>query len=267
MNPVDYFASISRELQHQSERVRESFKTHRPTVGANREALIEKLFEGHLPKAFGTGTGLISAREGILSNQADLVIYDQLFNTPFHSDLPQRIFVVESIYSLIEVKSTLTPAELTDSIKKGRRFKSMRRHYSEVAAPQIEESLFIIFAFDAAQPTTLRDTIALALQEVPTTERPDFIVVANSLVATAGSYLELTKLGQPNSPYRAAIMQRPRDPSLDTVMARGFSISVLGEHTLTAFFIWLTSWLLRAGHRTAELQSYLPRDMSFGYTI
>jgi hypothetical protein len=44
MNLANYFASISGELQHQSERIRESFKTHRPTVGTNREALIQDFF-------------------------------------------------------------------------------------------------------------------------------------------------------------------------------------------------------------------------------
>ena len=109
MEVSHYFAAVSRELQHQSERVRESFKSHRLTAGENREALLGALFQRHLPKTFGVGTGLVMSREGEVSNQADLVVYDQLLNAPLNSDLPSAVFPVESVYALVEAKTNLTP--------------------------------------------------------------------------------------------------------------------------------------------------------------
>jgi hypothetical protein len=186
-----------------------------------------------------------------------------MLNAPFHAELPNRIFTVESVYALIEAKSTLTPSELVDAVAKGRRFKAMTRHFSEVTAPKIQDSLFIIFAFEAAAPNTFRDTVASALNTIPGPERPDFIVVANSLVVTAGSYFELSKLGKENSAYRRELLQKPLEPALARALAQGFQVGILGEHALMAFFMWLTSWLVRAGYRTADLHSYLPEDMSF----
>jgi hypothetical protein len=182
-----HFASISRELKHKSERVRDAFKTHRATVGENREAV----------------------------------------------------------------------------------FKTMKRQYSEVtslATSRLDDSLFIVFAFEAAQGKTCKNTVAGALQNIPTTEQPDFIVVANSLLIQSGSCFELAKLGQPNSNFRKTLFEKPIDPKLQAAINQGFEIHV-GEHTLMVFFIWLTSWLKRAGRWTTDLHSYLPLNTSYGITI
>lgn len=262
----EYFSQVSMEMQQQSNRIRESFKSHRPTAGTNREALIAKFMEKHLPKSFGVGSGLVMSAEGIFSNQADIVIYDQLLNSPLHADLPENLFTVESVYGLVEAKTNLTPSELSDSISKCRRFKGLERQFLPgPSVPKIKDSLFIIFAFKAAKPKKVKETLLEVISDVPVAERPDFIVVPGSFVVHAGQYFELAKIGQPESSHRKSI-ERKDTAALEALKGEGLAFYDLGDDSLMMFFIWLTSWLQYAGSRTVPLFSYLP-DRTWGRLV
>ena len=235
-----YFPAMSRELQRKSDRIREAFKTHRPSAGDNREALVADFIGGHLPKAFGVGTGLVTSRNQIVSRQADIVVFDQLLNTPLHPELPEKVWLCEPVYALMEVKTSLTPSELNDSIEKCRRFKTLERRFLDgPLKPRITDSLFVIWAFHAANSTTVASNIAQAIREVPFSERPDFIVVPGSVAATSGSYFALAKTGQPTSDYRRQI--EGNQAHVIHTLAKGFEVLNLGEHSLMAFFIWFIS--------------------------
>lgn len=261
-----YFSQVSVEMQQQSDRIRESFKSHKPTVGTNREVLISSFMEMHLPKSFGVGSGLVMSAEGIFSNQADIVIYDQLLNSPLHADLPNKLFTVESVYGLLEAKTNLTPSELSDSINKCRRFKGLERRFLPgLSEPRIRDSLFIIFAFKAAKPEKMKETFLEAISGVPVAERPDFIVVPGAFVVHAGQYFEIATIGQPESPYRKSL-ERKGTVDLEALKSEGLVFYDLGDDSLVAFFIWLTSWLQYAGSRATPIQSYLP-DRTFGRQV
>src|SRR6266498_4152548 len=73
MSIHEYFADIADELNRQSNRIRKSFASHRPSAGRNREKLVADFLRAYLPKAYGIDTGLILATTGELSNQADIV--------------------------------------------------------------------------------------------------------------------------------------------------------------------------------------------------
>ena len=68
----DYFEDVSRDMASKSAAIRRDFARHRPSAGDNREDLVEHFLKGHLPKRFGTGTGLIISHDGMFSKQADL---------------------------------------------------------------------------------------------------------------------------------------------------------------------------------------------------
>ncbi|MDX2306898.1 MAG: DUF6602 domain-containing protein [Hyphomicrobium sp.] len=262
-----YFAGLSNELHHQAQRIRNSFRSHRPTSGSNREAVIRKFLAHHIPSRFGIGEGIVISRADQVSNQADVVIYDKQFNEPLNSDLPAKLFLAESVFALIEVKTELTPSQLDDSLSKCIKFKRLERRFDgSPVMPAIADSLFVIFAFEAAAPQTFKSTLAARLSEIPWDARPDLIVVPGSLVAKSGHYYKIAKIGQPNSPHRRALEQQGQDATTKAI-GDGFDVFEFKQHSLLVFLIWFTSWLQRAGNRAADLVSYLPEEYVWGKKV
>lgn len=256
MTMGDYFASIADELQRQSTRVRANFSTHRPSSGDNRESIVADFLQSHLPAAYGVSTGLVVSSDGVFSNQADVLITDIHTNSPLYSTMPERLWLAESVYAMIEVKTHLNPSDISDAISKCRRFKTLPRNFSPLpAVPRIADSLYTIWAFESPAAETVKDNFVAALVDIPVNEQPDFIVVPDKLLAKAGQYYELAKLGQPGSQHR---LQIESNGSTNEVLGKCYEVWDLGHNSLMVWFSWLNTWLTGAGTRTAPVISYIP---------
>lgn len=256
MSIAEYFRYISNKLNADSEEIRSFFSSHRPSAGSNREGLVADFLSKHLPDKYEISHGLILSSEGEFSNQADIVISDKQNNAPLFSDRVEPIWLVEAVYSLIEVKTSLSPSVIDDCISKCKRFKSINRSLSDRNIERIKDSLFVIWAFEGPSPETFRDTIAQKYEGLPTEETPDLIIVPGKYVCIAGQYRALCRLGQHNSAHRQKIEAQP--DLMQQLNGRGFEIAVLNEHSLLASMVWLSSWLHQAGERYAPLTKYLP---------
>src|SRR5439155_10502484 len=114
-----------------------------------------------------------------------------------------------------------------DSVAKGRRFKTLKRQYCRTdQGPRVTDSLFVIWAFDSPSPATLKMNLLAALAGVPRPEQPDLVVVPDQLVARAGTYLELSVMGQPNSPHRIRLHEE-HGPALDHLIPDAASVYAL----------------------------------------
>jgi hypothetical protein len=267
LNLPDYFADIVTELEQKSQAIRRDFATHRPSAGQNREAIIADLLRQYLPKACGIDTGLITSYNGQFSNQADLLIVDQTWNSPFYPTSPNRIWLVESIYAPVEVKTSLAPSDIADCVSKCRRFKMLPRNFSEAPMPPgIRDSLFIIWSYECPSAEVLKSNLSDALVEVPVSEQPDFVVVPSRLVGTAGSYRELASIGQLGSSHRQALIKQ-YGPNLAGFLREAVEIDEVGENALFVWLLWMLSWLKRVGPRNSELMSYLPQDKQWGRRV
>jgi hypothetical protein len=254
-------------MRAKSASIRRDFASHRLSAGENREDLVADFLTHHLPRRFGVSTGMVISHDGVFSNQADLVVVDEQNNAPLYAATRNKLWPVEAVYALIEVKTTLGPGELSDAVAKGRKFKSLRRRYCEVGQVQrITDSLFVIWAFDSASSSTVKANLITALAGVPRSEQPDLIVVPDRIVARAGAYLELSKLGQANSPYRAQLHAQ-HGPNLDALIPEPIEANELGENALLAWYVWFDSWLRQAGSRLTDPVAYLPPDEVFGHVV
>jgi len=108
MSIHEYFADIAEELNRQSNSIRKRFASHRPSAGRNREKLVADFLRAYLPKAYGIDTGLILASTGEFSNQADIVIFDATYGAPLFPDASEKLWLIESVYAMIEVKTDLS---------------------------------------------------------------------------------------------------------------------------------------------------------------
>jgi len=264
MDLPSYFADAAEQLDRKSRAIRRDFATHRGSAGSNRESLLAEALREYLPRSFGIDTGLITSSDGQFSKQADLVITDHSWNAPLYPSGPNRIWLVEAVYALIEVKTSLPPAEIADGITKCRRFKRLPRRFSEgPSTPRLMDSLFVLWSFEGPTSETLKQNLVEALRDVPVSEQPDFVIVPGQVVATCGSYRELSGLGQPGSAHRHTL-ERQYGPDLAALPFERLPMFECGKDSLFVWLIWLLSWLKQAGPRSSELLGYLPPDKNWG---
>lgn len=106
--------SISSEINHQGNK------------GSYRESsLKEFLLSGRLPKRFGIGTGEIIGRTKNVSKQSDLIIFDQLDGISFIYNDDIQVYPIESVFGVIEVKSSLSKVELIKALDNIKSVKSL----------------------------------------------------------------------------------------------------------------------------------------------
>ena len=264
---VDCMKEIAEEMRRKSDMIRRDFSQHRPSAGDSREDLVTKFLADYLPKRFGVSTGLIISHDGKFSNQADIVIVDNQNNSPFHPDKRNKLWPVEAVYALIEVKTHLNYNDLTDAISKGQRFKRLQRRFCTSRVTQnIKESLFVIWAFESPSLETQKQNISKALQKVPRPEQPDFVIVPDCLVVHSGSYLELARLGQPGSQHRNQLTLQHGN-NLSALLPESFEVYDFGANSLLAWYTWFDSWLRQAGSRFTNPVDYLPKEYTFGKKV
>ncbi|PJW21989.1 hypothetical protein CV632_01305 [Geobacillus thermodenitrificans] len=262
-----YFAEIASEIKRESDKVKIGFSTHTLSAGENREDIVRDFLKNYIPKAYGVDTGLILSSEGEFSNQADLVIFDQLYNTPLYPTSTNKLWFVESIYALIEVKTHLNPDSLNDSIEKCKKFKKLKRNYSTVPnLPTITDSLFILWAFNGPSEDTIKQNILNSVKDLDVEEQPDFIIIPDKILVWSGTHRRLAKFGMPNSPYQAQILEAHPGKSYEEIFDT-IKFLALGENTLFIWLMWLTSWLKAAGNRSAPLESYLDQGKIYGIKL
>ena len=263
----EYMRDVVEEMTRKSAALRRDYAQHRPSAGINREDIVANFLRNHLPERFGVSTGLIISHDGMFSNEADLVVFDKPNNSPLYPDVQKKLWPVEALYALIEVKIQLNPRDLTDAISKFRTFKKLQRRFRHVRGSQsITDSLAILWSFDSSSPETLKTNLTSALENIPSVERPDLVVVPGKLVAKSGSYLETSKLGQPNSPHRNSLVARHGN-DLSSLLPDAVEVDDLGDNSLMAWYVWFDSWLRQAGVRFPDPIEYLPRDMIWGERV
>lgn len=263
----DYFSDIAREMRARSASIRHDFAAHRGAAGRNREDIASRFLDEHLPKAFHVDNGLVISPSGALSNQADVVVVDHLRNAPLHASRPEKLWPVEAVYALFEVKTLLSPSEIADAIQKCRRFKGLERRFSEAVDNQRTlSSLFVLWAYDSPTPETAKKNLMAALGPVPPSERPDFVIVPDRIVAISGEYMELCKLGHPTSQYRQQLHNQ-HGPDLSKLLPECIEVNDFGEDSLLAWYVWFNSWLSRAGSRAADPLTYLPPIKNWGRRV
>lgn len=122
MDLQDRFARLEETLLAQFREA--GFVTHAGDRGENREEILHSFLERHLPKKYGVLKGEIITQDGSKSHSADIIIYDSL-NAPVLYKGRTAVLSVESVYGIIEVKSTLSKQEFVDASNKIESFKRL----------------------------------------------------------------------------------------------------------------------------------------------
>jgi hypothetical protein len=124
---------------------------HPGLLGRIRELSASHVFGPLLPLGFEIGTGKICDREGHLSCETDLIIYNKSILPPVMYSEREGVFPIEACFYAIEVKSKATASEVRDAIQKGKEI--MKLEYAKPSSSGESRNLSLVvptlFAFDS----------------------------------------------------------------------------------------------------------------------
>lgn len=183
---TEYYQTLQRMFRLQSE-ILTGVLPHPGERGRNDEERFREFLIRVLPKKFSVGTGFlvcsdVSART---SSQTDVVIFDEVQNSPLHRELAAFVYPVEIVYGTVEVKGTLEKKDLRKICQDIRKVRELGNHrwYVEYAsrpkAPDRPEQLVVtpieqhvnvpprafVFAYEKKGWRTLEDLVK-SLEEV-----------------------------------------------------------------------------------------------------
>jgi uncharacterized protein DUF6602 len=135
-----YYKTLQKISELQS-KVLTGVLPHYGERGENNEERIRDFLSKVLPRKFAVGTGFIvcSNRQVAPSSQTDIVIYDEIHNSPLHRELAAYVYPAETVYGTVEVKGTLRSSDLKkvfEDIQKVRAFAEHRWYARYVSVPK-----------------------------------------------------------------------------------------------------------------------------------
>jgi hypothetical protein len=227
---------------------------HAAKTGDEVEEILRAFLNDHLPQRFRVASAFLVDSENSASKQCDIAIYDAINSPILRYNPQQQILPVDHVAAVIEVKSSLSKAELTDAyanIASAKALKKKPLSEMDVAATgstlRTVGTLGIVFAFDS---TTSLDALAANAKELNAQYDaalcPDLICVLDK-----GSITYLNQFAQPGVPMGMAMMA---DPNF-VVPPAYVLLSILtdGEATLNRLMMMLLSQLTFFVHRPSTL--------------
>jgi len=126
---------LQKIFQGLSQKLRADFEflssqlSHSLSTGEAREFVLKELLRQYLPARLGVEKGIVisSVENEPPSKQIDIIIYDKLNIPILYNAGNLRIFPIEGVYAVIEVKSNLNSKTLKDAIENIRSVKKMTK--------------------------------------------------------------------------------------------------------------------------------------------
>jgi hypothetical protein len=180
----DLFMQAARRLKNEFDYVRGT-NPHSATKGSEAEKVLREFLNKHLPQRFRSTTGILIDTNNALSKQTDVIIYDALSSPVYRFSEEAMILPVDTVASVIEVKSRLTSDELADAYKKIASVKVLKKRPSseidrEATGSKLKmaSTLGVIFAFTSdISIETVAEKMAELNREFDSRVWPDMVVL------------------------------------------------------------------------------------------
>jgi hypothetical protein len=106
---------------------------HMGERGRNDEDRFRAFLAKVLPRRFSIGTGFLVCSNPDVppSRQTDVVVYDEIHNSPLHRELAAYVFPVEMVYGTVEVKGLLGADDMVPALQNIARIRNLakEKHY------------------------------------------------------------------------------------------------------------------------------------------
>lgn len=113
-------------------------KRHPGSKGVSREGALAEFLGAQLPKRFGVTTGEAVDASERRSGQLDVVVFDRNLTAPLLTEASGDLLPAEALLAVIEVKSTLTRAELRKCAVAAEALSELRPYGKPFLAPRLE---------------------------------------------------------------------------------------------------------------------------------
>ena len=264
------FKHISETMKKESDQIREQYD-HKSSSGHNREEIVRNFLRRYLPERFGISTGTVISAKGDRSNQCDIIIFDKQNSVSLYpAEHPNKLWPVESVYAVIEVKASLNKKELNKSINDCKKLKELEKKIPDFknlsSSPLKDNILYVLWSFEHSwgpNHIAVKQHIVEELKNAETKYHkyhPDFILILEQLLIQSGHFNELLRRWHWDNPEQIQALNRNRhriEPLLPTCWHTK-------EHTLMIWYMWFNLWLSNAGNRAYNLMDYIPQDKTYG---
>lgn len=176
--------------------------------GAPRENALKEKLRSFLPHKYGITSGHVVSSKPAWSKQSDLIIYNALESPVFITDngFQGSVLPAESVYGIIEVKSSLDSTTARDAINKTAEFKRLCQN---VSSPLLKDRFGAIFSYRFAVNTkeeqeALIDECIEFAKSFPEEERFDELIVLGIEEEDISESVYLTRIpfGSPTGPLQ-----------------------------------------------------------------
>lgn len=141
----DIFCSVSKKMQIDFEEITSKIQ-HNGEKGTARENILQEYLKSYIPEKYSFSKGTIVDCKDVQSKQIDIIIHDK-FLTPYLVDMNDtKIIPIESVYGVIEVKSTLSKDELRKCVKN---IESVRKLQKKTISDYYFPTAGMVFAYDS----------------------------------------------------------------------------------------------------------------------
>lgn len=255
---VEIMDGVSGQLKASFEASRIAFE-HRLTKGEAIEESVRAFLRRHLPDSIGVAHGQVIDRNGAMSRQLDVILYDATKTPILFSDEAEgnRIVPVEGVIAAVEVKTVLSPADIAPLAEGARILKSLdassfyipeRSFISNVKLAYGREwdslpPMYFIVAFEGPTLSTVAERMRGAQEHLPLHQRVDMVCVLNrGVVANA----------------------RPDSGGIEAIPSPLSDLRAIEtERSLLLFYLLMTRYVLQADRPPIAIQNYLPSGFAF----
>lgn len=186
----DILSSVSKKMQIDFEGISSKI-LHNGEKGTARENILEEYLKNYIPEKYCFSKGTIVDYKDVQSKQVDIIIHDK-FMTPCLIDMDNtKVVPIESVYGVVEVKSTLTKEELRKCVLN---IESVRKLEKRTVNGYSFPTAGLVFAYDsdASLEAVYKNLIELS-EKVDIDRRISCICILNK-----GIILPVNKKGMQN---------------------------------------------------------------------
>ena len=154
---------------------------HPGAKGEGSELRWENFLREHLPQRYHVARGFVIDRNGEVSEQIDLIVYDRQY-TPHLYRHDQQVFIpAESVYAMLEVKQTVDKGTIEYAGKKAASVRRLERTSAPIAYAagtyEPKDPFAIVaglLALESSWSPSFGETMQKVLGQLPERERLDF---------------------------------------------------------------------------------------------
>ncbi|WP_395761301.1 DUF6602 domain-containing protein [Bacillus sp. 3G2] len=125
---------------------------HNGEKGREAEEILKNFLCGYLPKKYSVTTGFVKSDLGV-SNQCDILIYDDTNYAPLYSGYVNKIIHMLSLRGCIECTMRLNKKKVKEDNEKFSSLKSFYRRSDQMKARFTKEPITVLFAYKSEGDT------------------------------------------------------------------------------------------------------------------